>query len=170
MRFPGVQRGVSDQANAGAASPLPHERVSPFLFWLRRRPSPHKCNVPGCGKVFKYRSGLLAHIKSAHDQKHALRCPVSGCQQQFMNNAQLREHYERQHPNLPNSLYESRMPSSLPYMQMAALSIEGMGRGMIPAMPTQTTNVPTLSVRGSGEMRSDNVISEIPMMNDVMDK
>ena len=165
-----MQRGVSDQANAGAASPLPHERVSPFLFWLRRRPSPHKCNVPGCGKVFKYRSGLLAHIKSAHDQKHALRCPVSGCQQQFMNNAQLREHYERQHPNLPNSLYESRMPSSLPYMQMSALSIEGMGRGMIPAMPTQTTNVPTLSVRGSGEMRSDNVISEIPMMNDVMDK
>lgn len=126
--------------------------------------------MPGCGKVFKYRSGLLAHIKSAHDQKHSLRCPVSGCQQQFMNNAQLREHYERAHPNLSNALYESRMPSSLPYMQMSTLPIEGMGRGMIPTMPQQPANVQPISVRGTGEMRNDNVISEIPMMNDVIDK
>ena len=84
-----------------------------------------------------------------------------------MNNAQLREHYERAHPNLSNALYESRIPSSLPFMQMSTLPIEGMGRGMIPTMPQQPANVQPISVRGTGEMRNDNVISEIPMMKSV---
>lgn len=87
-----------------------------------------------------------------------------------MNNAQLREHYERQHPNLTGSLYEARMPAALPYMQMSALPIEGMGRTMIPALPQQPPGVAPISVRGAAEMRADNVIAEIPMMNDVIDK
>ena len=68
------------------------------------RESPHRCEVPGCGKVFAYRSGLMAHIKNVHDQHHPYRCPEKNCRMQFATNAQLQEHYERTHkPKLPDS-------------------------------------------------------------------
>lgn len=53
--------------------------------------------MPGCGKVYAHRSGLTAHIRSAHNGDRPICCPEKACNQRFTSNSQLREHYERVH-------------------------------------------------------------------------
>ena len=145
-------------------------QTSSFGQEVRRRPSPHKCNIPGCGKVFAYRSGLLAHIKSVHDQKQSVRCPVSGCRQQFMNNTQLKEHYERAHPHLQGTLVESRTASSFPYMQLSTIQIDNMNRGMMAPLSTQPAVINAMSMRNNSDLRQEGVMADIPSISDVIEK
>ena len=86
---------------------------------MHPRQSPHRCEVPGCGKVFTYRSGLLAHIRHVHDQRHPIRCPEKSCRMQFTTNAQLQDHYEHVHKNAqPPALYDPSRMQSLPIAPM----------------------------------------------------
>ena len=83
------------------------------------RQSPHRCEVPGCGKVFTYRSGLLAHIRHVHDQRHPIRCPEKSCRMQFTTNAQLQDHYEHVHKNAQApAMYDPNRMQSLPIAPM----------------------------------------------------
>ena len=141
-------------------------------FWqeVKHRPSPHRCNIPGCGKVFAYRSGLLAHIKSVHDQKQSVRCPVSGCRQQFMNNTQLKEHYERAHPHLQGTLVESRTASSFPYMQLSTIQVDNMNRSMMAPLSAQSAVISAMPMRNNSDLRQEGVMTDIPSIPDVMEK
>ena len=81
-----------------------HTNAYVLVVSITCRESPHRCEVPGCGKVFAYRSGLMAHIKHVHDQRHPCRCPEKNCRMQFATNSLLQEHYERAHKlKLPDS-------------------------------------------------------------------
>lgn len=118
--------------------------------------------VEGCGKVFTYRSGLLAHIKSAHDQKFPIHCPEKNCNMQFNSNTQLQEHYERVHRNLtqPQMFESSRLPASIQNMQLPVLPIELRTNSSQPQM--------MMPVRSPSALRSEGLMSDMPLLPDVI--
>ena len=133
------------------------------------RPSPHKCMVEGCGRVFTYRSGLLAHIKGVHDQKFPIHCPEKNCNMQFGSNTQLQEHYERVHRNQQGQppLFDStRIQPTLHPMQLSVLPID-MNRGINPTNQTQQIIMPSVPIRSTA-LRSDTLIGDLSIMSDVI--
>lgn len=132
------------------------------------RPSPHKCMVDGCGKVFAYRSGLLAHIKSAHDQKFPIHCPEKNCNMHFVSNTQLQEHYERVHRNQtqPQLFDSSRIQASIQSMQLPVLPMD-MNRSMTSPNQSGQMILPSVSVR-SPSLRTDGLIGDIPIIPEVI--
>lgn len=121
--------------------------------------------VEGCGKVFTYRSGLLAHIKSAHDQKFPIHCPEKNCNMQFNSNTQLQEHYERVHRNLtqPQMFESSRLPASIQNMQLPVLPIE-----LRTNIPNSSQPQMMMPVRSPSALRSEGLISDMPLLPDVI--
>ena len=114
-----------------------HECVQ--LESVTRRPSPHKCQVPGCGKVFAYRSGLMSHIHSVHDQRMPIRCPEKSCRKSFVSNSQMREHYERVHRNQPQAqLFDAaHLPQTIQSMQLPMITMDNLNRPMISPVQQQ---------------------------------
>ena len=133
VHVPGLWCLLPHQTHAGTPSAQSQQRVE-VCGVVQCRPSPHKCNVEGCGKVFAYRSGLLAHIKTVHDQKLPFHCHEKDCNMHFTSNAQLQEHYERVHRNQHTHtlLYDSgrlQPPMQSMPLPVLPLDINGSGQG-----------------------------------------
>jgi uncharacterized C2H2 Zn-finger protein len=62
---------------------------------------PHECKIENCFKVFKHRSGLLAHISFVHtDSKYI--CDFERCGKVFKHKKSLDEHKISQHEGIEN--------------------------------------------------------------------
>ncbi|XP_077506868.1 zinc finger protein hangover-like [Amblyomma americanum] len=55
--------------------------------------SPHRC--PLCGRCYKRRRQMVAHLRKAHKQPESLRCSRCGCQ--FASSGSLSAHRTRIH-------------------------------------------------------------------------
>ena len=138
------------------------------------RASPHRCEMPGCGKVYAHRSGLTAHIRAAHNGDRPFCCPEKTCNQRFISNSQLREHYERTHkgshphdqlisPSPAGQVFDSGRMQPLPMPVHVPVSVP------VP-VPVPTLNLDVMGNRpinmsGRGQQGS---LADIGMLPDVI--
>ena len=138
------------------------------------RASPHRCEMPGCGKVYAHRSGLTAHIRAAHNGHRPVCCPEKTCNQRFASNSLLQKHYERVHkgghphdqlisPSPTGQVFDTGRMQSLPMpvpvpvsVPMSTLNLDVMGNRPI-----------NMSVRGQqGSLADIGILPDVILPTD----
>ena len=66
-------------------------RVEDHCKYLHRRPRPHQCPLPNCGRSFSRKEHLTRHLR-CHSGERPFECTLPGCHRKFSRSDNLRQH------------------------------------------------------------------------------